>query len=139
MSFLCGASGKESACQCRKCRRLGFDPWVGKILGGINGHPLWYSCWENPMNRGPWWASVHGNMLIRYQHYWLPGWGSVCQISPLQIPFSPCSHPYLYILGSHYCVQPTLKERWHILLNSSAWGICFILHVLLIQSLLVSL
>ena len=26
-----GASGKESACHCRKCKRLGFNPWVGKI------------------------------------------------------------------------------------------------------------
>jgi len=26
-----GASGEESACQCRKCRRQGFDPWVRKI------------------------------------------------------------------------------------------------------------
>ena len=26
-----GASGKEPACQCRRCKRLGFDPWVGKI------------------------------------------------------------------------------------------------------------
>ena len=24
-------SGKESACQCRRCRRHGFDPWVEKI------------------------------------------------------------------------------------------------------------
>ena len=26
-----GASGKEPACQCRRCRRHGFDPWVRKI------------------------------------------------------------------------------------------------------------
>ena len=26
-----GASGKEPACQCRRRKRLGFDPWVGKI------------------------------------------------------------------------------------------------------------
>ena len=26
-----GLSGKESTCQCRRCRRRGFDPWVGKI------------------------------------------------------------------------------------------------------------
>ena len=26
-----GACGKESACQCRRCKRCGFDPWVGKI------------------------------------------------------------------------------------------------------------
>ena len=25
-------SGKESGCQCRRCKRHGFDPWVGKIL-----------------------------------------------------------------------------------------------------------
>ena len=26
-----GASGKEPACQCRRCKGCGFDPWVGKI------------------------------------------------------------------------------------------------------------
>ena len=26
-----GASGKEPACQCRRCKRRGFDPWVGRI------------------------------------------------------------------------------------------------------------
>ena len=26
-----GHSGKESACQCKRRRRHGFDPWVGKI------------------------------------------------------------------------------------------------------------
>ena len=25
------ASGKEPACQCRRCKKRGFDPWVGKI------------------------------------------------------------------------------------------------------------
>ena len=31
MGFPVGASGKEPACQCRRCKRCGFDPWVGKI------------------------------------------------------------------------------------------------------------
>ena len=26
-----GAHGKEPICQCRRCKRCGFDPWVGKI------------------------------------------------------------------------------------------------------------
>ena len=30
-SFLGGASGKEPACQCRRHKRCGFNPWVGKI------------------------------------------------------------------------------------------------------------
>ena len=29
--FPCGASGKEPACQCRRRRTRGFNPWVGKI------------------------------------------------------------------------------------------------------------
>ena len=29
-------------------------------LGEGNGTPLQYSCLENPMNRGAWWAAVHG-------------------------------------------------------------------------------
>ena len=30
-SFCIGTSGKESACQCRKHKRCGFNPWVSKI------------------------------------------------------------------------------------------------------------
>ena len=26
----------------------------------VNGNPLQYSCLENPMDRGAWWATVHG-------------------------------------------------------------------------------
>ena len=29
--FPSGAGGKEPACQCRRCKRLGLDSWVGKI------------------------------------------------------------------------------------------------------------
>ena len=31
-------SGKESACQCRRCRRCGFNPWVKKILWSRKWH-----------------------------------------------------------------------------------------------------
>ena len=53
-------SGREYACQCRRCRRFGFDPWVRKTSGGGNGIPLQCSCLGNPMNRGTCWAIVHG-------------------------------------------------------------------------------
>ena len=50
-------SGKESTCQCRRCR---FDPWVGKIPWRRKWlNPLQYSCLGNFMNRGPWRATVH--------------------------------------------------------------------------------
>ena len=40
--------------------RHGFSPLVGKIPAGGNGSPLQYSCLEKPVDRGAWWATVHG-------------------------------------------------------------------------------
>ena len=34
-----GSSGKESTCQCRRCKRCGFDPWVSKIPWKRKWHP----------------------------------------------------------------------------------------------------
>ena len=31
LGFPGSASGKEPTCQCRRYKRCGFDPWVGKI------------------------------------------------------------------------------------------------------------
>ena len=41
-------------------RDLGSIPGSGRSSGEGNGNPLWYSCLENPMDRGGWWATVHG-------------------------------------------------------------------------------
>ena len=45
---------------CLQCRRPGFNPWVRKIPGEGNRNPFQYSCLENPMDRGAWWATLHG-------------------------------------------------------------------------------
>ena len=37
-----------------------FDPWVSRSPGGGNGDLLHYSCLENSMDKGVWWAIVHG-------------------------------------------------------------------------------
>ena len=55
-----GAGDKEPACQCRRLRRPGFNPGLGRSPGEWNGYPLQYSCLENPMDRGDWWATVRG-------------------------------------------------------------------------------
>ena len=39
---------------------LGSIPGSRRSPGGGNGNPLQYSCLENPMDRGAWWATVHG-------------------------------------------------------------------------------
>ena len=39
---------------------LGLIPGLGRSPGGGHGNPLQYSFLENPMDRGTWWATVHG-------------------------------------------------------------------------------
>ena len=39
---------------------LGSIPGSGRFPGEGNGNPLQYFCLENPMDRGAWWATVHG-------------------------------------------------------------------------------
>ena len=39
-------------------RNAGSIPGSGRSLGGGDGNPLQYSCLENPMDRGPWHATV---------------------------------------------------------------------------------
>ena len=41
-------------------RDAGSVPGSGISPGGEHGSPLQYSCLENPMDRGPWRATVHG-------------------------------------------------------------------------------
>ena len=58
-------SSKEPACQ---CRRGGSISGSGRSPGEGNGDPPWYSCLENPMDRGAWRATVHGSH--RVGHDW---------------------------------------------------------------------
>ena len=37
---------------------MGLIPGLERFLGGEHGTPLQYSCLENPMDRGAWWAAV---------------------------------------------------------------------------------
>ena len=41
-------------------RNVGSIPGLGKSPGGEHGNPLQYSCLENHMDRGAWWATVRG-------------------------------------------------------------------------------
>jgi len=56
-----GSDGKESA---RNVRGLGATPGSGRSPGEGNGNPLQDSCLENSMDRGAWWAVVHGDLKI---------------------------------------------------------------------------
>ena len=43
----------------RDARGAGSISGLGRSFGVGNGNPLQYSCLENTMNRGAWWAIVH--------------------------------------------------------------------------------
>ena len=50
------SAGRESA---YNAGDLGSIPGLGRYPGERHGNPLQYSCLENPMDRGAWWATVH--------------------------------------------------------------------------------
>ena len=47
------------SCPLQHSHKIGI-PRSGRSPGGGNGNPLQYSCLENSMDRGAWWATVHG-------------------------------------------------------------------------------
>ena len=52
-----GSDGEESACSAGDPDSI---PGSGKSPGEGNDNPLWYSCLENSMDGGAWWAVVCG-------------------------------------------------------------------------------
>ena len=77
-------------------RDTGLIPGLGRFPGEGNGNLLQYCCWKNPMDRGAWWATVHGGhtkldmteKLSNWAHRTLTlrSWGR--QISPDIAKFS---------------------------------------------------
>ena len=57
MGFPVGSDGNESACTAGD---PGSTPGSGRPPGEGNGTRLRYSRLENPMDKGAWWATVHG-------------------------------------------------------------------------------
>ena len=65
----CSSDSKESVCSSGD---LGSVPRLGRSLWEGNGNPLHYSCLENSMDRGAWWATIHGVAKSQTQkRYWL--------------------------------------------------------------------
>ena len=54
--------GKESASAGDVCS----IPGLGRCPGELNGNSLQYSCLGNPIDRGAWWATVHGLQRVRH-------------------------------------------------------------------------
>ena len=52
-----GSDSKASVCNADE---PGLNPGLGSSPGEGNGNPFQYSCLENPIDRGAWWATIHG-------------------------------------------------------------------------------
>ena len=60
LDFPGSAVVKNPPANARDKRDVGFISGSGRSLGEGNGNLLQYSCLENSMDRGAWWATVHG-------------------------------------------------------------------------------
>ena len=66
----------------------GLIPRLGRSPGGGNDNPHQYSCWENPMDRGVWWAVVQVKVKsLSFVWLFVTPWAAACQAS-LSMGFS---------------------------------------------------
>ena len=60
LGFSDGAVVKNLPGKAGDPRDVGLIPGSGRSPGVGNGNPCQYSCLRNPLDRGAWWATVHG-------------------------------------------------------------------------------
>ena len=51
---------KSLPASAEEARDAGLIPGLGRTPGGGNGNLFQYSCLKNPIDRGAWWAPIHG-------------------------------------------------------------------------------
>ena len=57
LTFQVALEVKKPPANAEDVRDMGLIPGLGRSSGGGHGNSLQYSCLENPMNRGAWWAT----------------------------------------------------------------------------------
>ena len=102
-----GLRGEKSACNAEAARDTGSIPGLGKFPGGGYGNPLQYSCLENPMDRGPWRATVHGVTKSQTGLKHLAAAAGIVGNSPDNILFhiQNGKHPKAYYMVLHIPLQ----------------------------------
>ena len=97
----------------------GLIPGLGRSPGEGNGNPLQYTCLENSMDGGAWWATVHGVMKSwtrqRLHDFTMPSW---LALTFLLLSFNLIMQIFL----------PTI-----IFLFSKRWFLCFTVPFLIIS------
>ena len=80
-------------------RHVDSIPGLERSPGVRNGNPLPYSCLENPMDRGAWWAVVHGAQRVR--HNWETEQTHTGKLTPQNKPSSPTTPVYTNLYVKH--------------------------------------
>ena len=87
---------------------MGLIPGSGRSLGGGHGNPLQYSCLENPMDRGAWWATVH---RVAKSRTGLKQQPACMQPSVSSVQFSS-------VQFSHSVMSNFLRAPWNVALQA---------------------
>ena len=83
--FFCGSVVKNPPANAGD---TGLIPRLGRSPGAGNGNPHQCSCWENPMDRGAWWAVVQVKVKsLSCMWVFVTPWAAACQAS-LSMGFS---------------------------------------------------
>ena len=93
-------------------RDVGSIPGLGRSPRGGNGNPLQYSCLGNSMDRGTWWATVHGDAksqtLNTHAHSHTHIYMCVC------VYIYICICIYIYVCVYIYvCLCICWRRQWH--------------------------
>ena len=88
-------------------RDQGSIPGLGRCPGGGNGYTLQYSSLENPVDRGAWWATVHG---VAKSWTWLSNWAHSHSVPMAE---TVIHLPKGGILSHFHCDSDLFSEKWH--------------------------
>ena len=87
---------------------------LGRSPAEGNGHPLQYSCLEKPMDRGAWWATLHG--VAKNRTYWET---NTFTLKLWVICYAATDNQYMLYLSGH---------RWQMLWLTYSSILCYIYH-----------
>ena len=123
-----GTVVKNSPSSAGDVAEVGSIPVSGRSPGGGNGNPLQYSCLENPMDRGAWWATVHGvtksrtQLNTHTQTHWLNSYTSLFYFGwwLCRLQYVVCCQTNISIVVECYnSILPSLLLILHAILTNS--------------------
>ena len=85
----------------------GLIPGLGRSPGGGNGNPFQYSCLENSMDRGTWWATVHGVAQSQtwFSTFWFSSVQSLSLVQLFTTPWTAASQTFPSITNSQSLIK----------------------------------